>query len=59
MTSQGSSVTRSNDELARVAGALAIAAIMLIAIKSSTFRLLLHPLAAVGQTSLSNYLLGV
>jgi uncharacterized protein len=44
-------------EVARVAGALAIAAVMLIVIKSRTFPSLLRSLAAVGQTALSNYLL--
>jgi uncharacterized protein len=44
-------------ELARIPGALAIAAVMLIVIKSRTFRFPLRPLAAVGQTALSNYLL--
>lgn len=44
-------------EVARMAGALAIAAVLLIAIKSGLFRRLLRPFAAVGQTALSNYLL--
>jgi uncharacterized protein len=43
--------------LARMAGALAIAALLLIAIKSGLFQRLLRPFAAVGQTALSNYLL--
>jgi uncharacterized protein len=44
-------------ELARVAGALAIAAALLIVIKSGLFRTLLRPFAAVGQMALTNYLL--
>lgn len=43
--------------LTRTAGALAIAAVLLMAIKSGVFRALLRPFAAVGQTALSNYLL--
>jgi uncharacterized protein len=43
--------------LARVAGGLAIASVLLIVIKSGRFRLLLRPFAAVGQTALTNYLL--
>ncbi|HEY4046013.1 MAG TPA: DUF418 domain-containing protein [Acidobacteriaceae bacterium] len=43
--------------LARVAGALAIAAILLIVIKRGAFHSLLRPFAAVGHTALSNYLL--
>jgi uncharacterized protein len=44
-------------QLTRVSGALAIAAVLLILIKSGIFRLALRPFAAVGQTALSNYLL--
>lgn len=43
--------------IARMAGAVAIAAVLLIAIKSGLLRRLLRPFAAVGQTALSNYLL--
>ncbi|MBB5063551.1 DUF418 domain-containing protein [Granulicella mallensis] len=43
--------------LPREAGALAIAAVVMIAIKSGVLRPLQHALAAVGQTALSNYLL--
>jgi uncharacterized protein len=44
-------------QLTRVSGALAIAAVLLILIKSGIFRVVLRPFAAVGQTALSNYLL--
>ena len=43
--------------VARLPGAVAIAAVLLILIKSRAFRFLLRPFAAVGQTALSNYLL--
>jgi uncharacterized protein len=43
--------------IARIAGAVAIAAILMIVIKTGVFRSLLRPFAAVGQTALSNYLL--
>jgi uncharacterized protein len=43
--------------LGRLPGAVAIAAVLLIIIKSGAFRPLLRPFAAVGQTALSNYLL--
>jgi uncharacterized protein len=44
-------------QLTRVSGALAIAEVLLILIKSGIFRVVLRPFAAVGQTALSNYLL--
>ena len=43
--------------LAAEAGTLAIAALLLILIKSGVPRMLLRPFAAVGQTALTNYLL--
>jgi uncharacterized protein len=43
--------------VARLPGAVAIAAVLLILVKSGAFRFLLRPFAAVGQTALSNYLL--
>jgi uncharacterized protein len=43
--------------LAEEAGALAIAATLLILIKSGKLRPMLRPFAAVGQTALTNYLL--
>ena len=39
------------------AGTLAIAAFLLIVIKSDAMRILLRPFAAIGQTALTNYLL--
>jgi uncharacterized protein len=43
--------------LPREAGAIAIAAVVMIAVKSGILRPVQHALAAVGQTALSNYLL--
>ena len=42
---------------ARLAGTLAITAVLLLLIKSGILRSWLRPVAAVGQTALSNYLL--
>jgi uncharacterized protein len=41
----------------RVSGAIAIAAIVMLAVKANTFPRLLRRVAAVGQTAFSNYLL--
>jgi uncharacterized protein len=43
--------------LTELAGGLAVTATLLIIIKTRTLHRLLHPIAAVGQTALSNYLL--
>jgi uncharacterized protein len=43
--------------LTELAGGLAVAATLLIVIKSRIFHRLLRPIAAVGQTALTNYLL--
>lgn len=43
--------------VARLPGAVAIAAVLLILVRSGAFHFLLRPFAAVGQTALSNYLL--
>ena len=43
--------------LPREAGAIALAAVVMMAVKSNVLRSLQHALAAVGQTALSNYIL--